>query len=82
MPVRQIASANTAEGGAVITPSNTVNQPVPFRAIWVGTGGNIDLFFSDGTSVVFSSVPAGMFAVGGLRVNAAGTTAANLVAVY
>jgi len=82
MAVRQIASANTAEGAVVITPSDTANQPIPFRAVWVGTGGNISMFFSDGTSVVFNSVPAGMFAVGGLRVNATGTTAASLVAVY
>lgn len=82
MPTPQTASANTAEGAAPVTPSDTVNQPVRFRALWVGVGGNISVFFADGTSVVFVGVPVGMFPVGGLRVNATGTTAASLVAVY
>ena len=82
MPTAQTASPNTAEGAAAVTPSDTVNQPVRFRALWVGVGGNVSVFFADGTSVVFAGVPAGMFPVGGLRVNATGTTASSLVAVY
>lgn len=82
MPVPQSASANTAEGAAPVTPSDSVNQPVRFRALWVGIAGNISLFFADNTSVVFVGVPIGMFPVGGLRVNLTNTTAASLVAVY
>lgn len=82
MPTIQTASPNTAEGAAVVTPSDTVNQTVRFRALWVGVTGNISLFFADGTSVVFVAVPVGVFPIGALRVNATGTTAASIVAVY
>ncbi len=82
MPVRQTASANTGESAATITPSDTVAQTVPFRAIWVGVAGNISLAFSDGTSATFVGVPVGMFPMGGIRVNATATTATTMVAIY
>ena len=83
MPVQQTASPNTAENAATVTPHDSTNQPVPFRALWVGTGGAVNIVFSDGTTALFVGVPAGsMLPVGGVRVNVTGTTAANIVAVY
>lgn len=82
MPSRQVASPNTAEVTVAVTPSDTVAQPVPFRALWVGAAGNISITFGDGTSFTFVGVPAGFFPHGGVRVNATGTTAASIGAVY
>lgn len=83
MPVQQTASPNTAESAATVTPSDTVDQPVPFRALWIGVGGNVSINFGDRTSVTFVGVPAGsMLPVGGVRVNATNTTASSIVAVY
>jgi hypothetical protein len=82
MPAQLSASPNTAEGAAAVTPSDTVVQAVPFRALWIGVTGDVSIFFRDGTSYTFKNVPVGMFAVGGLRVNATGTTATLIGAVY
>lgn len=82
MPVPQIASANTGEVTAAVTPSDSVNQPVRFRALWIGVAGNVSITFSDGTSFTFVGVPIGMFPHGGVRVNATGTTASSIGAVY
>lgn len=82
MPTFQIASPNTAECTVAVTPSDTVNQPVPFRALWVGVAGNISIQFFDDTSFTFLNVPVGFFPHGGARVNATGTTATSLGATY
>lgn len=77
------ASANTAETAVVVTPSDTVVQPVPFRALWIGSSGNVNVQFRDGTSATFVGVGSGyMLPVGGLRVNSTGTTATSILAVY
>ena len=83
MPNRLAASPNTSEAAVAVTPSNSQNQPVPFRALWVGTGGDVSITFTDGTTAVFKNVPGG-FALpqGGARVNATGTTASDLLAMY
>lgn len=76
-------SANTAQTAVAVTPSDTGNQPVPFRALWVGGAGNVSIQFADGTSALFSGVSAGyMLAVGGVRVNSTNTTATLMLAVY
>lgn len=82
MPSRQVASPNTAEAAVTVTPSDVTNQPVPFRALWVGVAGNLSITFNDGTSFTFVGVPVGFFPCGGVRVNATGTTAASLGAMY
>lgn len=82
MPSRQTANPNTAEVTVAVTPSDTVNQAVPFRALWVGVSGDISITFGDGTTFVFVGVPNGFFAHGGVRVNALGTTALSIGASY
>jgi hypothetical protein len=77
------ASPNTAINAATVTPSDTNYQAVPFRALWVGGAGNVAIVMSDGSVVTFTGVAAGyMLPVGGVRVNATGTTATAIVAVY
>jgi hypothetical protein len=53
----------------------------------MGTTGNLTIVpagdtSASGTGVLFSSVPVGWFPVQVRRVNATGTTATNIVAVY
>lgn len=76
-------SPDTAAFAAAVVPDNANNQAVPFRALWVGGAGNVTILMPDGSVVTFSGVPAGsMLPVGGVRVNATGTTATLIVAVY
>lgn len=77
-----------ADEYSVITPSDTVNLVKETRAIYVGAPGNISIVPNvglgrAGTAVLFVSVPVGTtLVVSALRINATGTTAANLVALY
>lgn len=82
MVTRVIASPNTAEGAVAAALSDTVAQTVPFRALWIGTTGDVSVGFSDGTSYTFKNVPVGMLPVGGIRVNNTNTTALNIGCVY
>lgn len=82
MPRPQLPNPNTAEVTVAVAPSDTVSSAVPFRALWIGVGGNLSISFYDGTSFVFQNVVAGFFPHGGVRVNATGTTASAIGAVY
>lgn len=67
----------------LITPSDTVNLPVPPDAIKVGgTGGNITMLMPNGETVVFA-VAAGdtQFVNQPVRVLSTGTTATTLTAI-
>ena len=76
-------SPNTAQTAVAVTPSDGTNQAVPFRALWIGGTGNVNIAFADGTNAIFTAVPTGyMLAVGGVRVNATSTTATSILAVY
>lgn len=61
-----------------VIPSDTVPHP-PFRALWVGTPGDVCLVTRRGSSVIVKNVPTGWLDVSGLQVKATGTTAANLL---
>lgn len=71
-------------GGAVaVTPDNSNDLAIPARALYVGTGGNINLDTAQGDTVVFTSVPSGsILPVRAKRVRATSTTASNIVALY
>lgn len=75
---------NYKGGVAVVTsdvPAGNLSRGV-CQAIYVGVSGNISLFMEDGTSISLLSVPIGLLPVRALRVNATGTTATNMVALY
>lgn len=42
-----------------ITPHDTTALAAVTRAIWVGTGGDLEVITAKGTTVVFTSVPSG-----------------------
>lgn len=70
-----------ASAGAV-TPNNVTNLPATTKALWVGGAGAISVEIG-GATVVFAAVPAGTrLPIAVTRVNATGTTATNIVALY
>lgn len=72
-----------ADWAAAVTPSDSTNFTFIPRALYIGTGGNISCFFSDGTSVTFTNVVSGtILPIRVRRVNATSTTASNIVALY
>lgn len=67
----------------VVSPSDTDNftKFSHCRRIYVGTGGDVSLHCIDDTDVVIPDVPSGFYIdCYATRVNAAGTTAAGMVA--
>lgn len=68
---------------AAVTASDSVNLSSVARAIYVGTGGNVAAVMPDDSVVTFSNVQSGqILPVRVKRVNAANTTASNIVALY
>lgn len=66
-----------------VTPSDATNQAGgKFDALYVGGAGNVTMVVG-GTAIAFNGLPVGTtLNLGGTRVNATGTTATNLVALY
>lgn len=74
-------------GSVAHTPSDSVdvaftNGNKIARAMYVGTSGDITLVNGEGNTVLFSNVPVGILDVGFTRVNATGTTASDIVALW
>ena len=60
----------------VITPSDTTKYDPPFRALYVGTGGDVSLTDTKGSTTVWKNVPDGFYVLSsGIRVNTETTTA-------
>jgi hypothetical protein len=76
-------SSQPATGGSAVTPSDTVSLSGTSRAIYVGGAGNISALMSNGQTVTFTAVPIGTYlTICVQRINATGTTATNLVALF
>lgn len=70
-------------GTFLISPSDTVDFDFYVRKIYVGGTGNLVLVNPDGTTTLFSTIPAGtQLDVCARRVNATSTTATTLVGYY
>ena len=66
-----------------ITTSDSVDFTNSFRAIYVGTAGDVVIVALDGTAVTYKNAVAGsVIPMRGKRVNATNTTASNLVGIY
>lgn len=72
-----------ALGYYAITPSDTTDEAVDFRGIYVGVTGNVVVVPRTGSAVTFVGAQAGsIIPVRGKRVNSTSTTATNLVGLY
>lgn len=72
-----------AQNAAAVTPHDTNELTNWSRGLYVGTTGNIVVYFIDSsTSVTLSNVPVGFYPWGVKRVLATGTTASNIVAMW
>lgn len=65
-----------------VTPSDSTDLTVTSRALYVGAGGDLRVTTAAGSVVTFVNVPEGMLPMRVSRVHAAGTTAADIVAVW
>ena len=77
-------ATHTATVCTAVTPNDSTDLTLgTCRAIYVGSGGAISIVDGAGTTVVFSGVVAGsILPVQTARINATGTTATSLVALY
>jgi len=76
-------SAKPHRDGFAVTPSDTLDLPFLAAGLWVGGVGAVTLVTPYGTTLTFTAVPAGTFLpMCASRVNATGTTATLLVALY
>lgn len=66
-----------------VTPSDTIDDPNgPFKAIFVGVGGDIVFVGLDNVAVTFKNTISGsILPMIGRRINSTNTTATNLVAL-
>lgn len=72
-----------ARDAAAIVPNDSINLAAMPRAIYVGQGGNVSAVMAGGQVIAFQNVPSGaMLPVRVSRVNATGTTAGALIALW
>lgn len=65
-----------------VTPSDSTDLPNAAMALYVGTGGNIQLTTMGGTTLTFSNVQGGSYLnVQTRRVWSTSTTASNIIAL-
>lgn len=65
-----------------VTPHDSNNLPAGCRGLYVAVAGHLVLVGYDDVAVTFSNVPVGVLPCGPKRVNATGTTATGIVAIY
>lgn len=72
------------ESAVAVTPHDSTDLPFCSRGLWIGGAGNISVqMLTTGTAIVFTGIPAGTWMPLRVhRVNATGTTATSIVAVY
>jgi hypothetical protein len=77
--------SDPAFGAVVITPADgtDIANPGNVRALYIGGGGNLNVDMADGTTVLFSNVPAGsIIPIRVKRVRNTSTTATLILALY
>lgn len=78
---RSADSTSPAHGAFPVTPSDVGFIPV-CRALYIGGTGNLTVRMADDHTVLFTAVPVGIFPIQVDQVQATGTTATNIVALY
>ena len=72
-----------AENAAAVTPNDTNELDYATTALYIGGAGNVTVRMLMGGTVTFAAVPAGtQLRIRAKGVNATGTTATNIVALY
>ncbi|OYX42426.1 MAG: hypothetical protein B7Z02_12015 [Rhodobacterales bacterium 32-67-9] len=72
-----------ARDAQAVVPNDAADLPMLPRAIFVGQTGNVSARLAGGQSVVFESVQAGsILPIRARGINATGTTAAGIVALW
>ena len=73
----------SAYDAVAVTPHDSTNfAEGTAKALYVGTSGNITLITAAGKTALFANVPIGFFPVQCSRVNATGTAATDILALY
>lgn len=73
----------TAPHGALVTPSNSVDIDGDVVALYVGTGGTVQVVAENGDVLPHVNVPdGGIIQFAAKRVNLTGTTASDIVAYF
>ena len=72
-----------ARDAIVVVPNDTTDLAILPRAFFIGQTGDVSARLAGGQTVVFRNVQAGsLLPVRAARVNATGTTAADIVALW
>lgn len=72
-----------AASAAVVTPSDSTPLATDSRSLYVGTGGNLTIVTSGGSTVPLVNLPSGSWVPFRVhQVMATGTTASNIVAMW
>ena len=74
--------SDPATSYAALTPSDTTDEGTQFRGLYIGVSGDVVVVGPNDSAVTFANVPVGVLPVVGKRVNATGTTASSIVALY
>lgn len=79
-----MADFSPADKGFAVTPSDSVNfAQGQCRGIYVGVAGDVVVVHTDGSTVTYKSLAAGIVhPIRAYRINATSTTATNMVALY
>ena len=73
----------TATQAVAVTPSDSVNIGNGGAPLfYIGVSGDVTLVTKDGGTVTYKAVPVGYLFQAATRINATGTTATNILAVY
>ena len=76
-------SSTGATYGVAVTPSDSVSLSLVCSALYIGAAGTVAVVQADGTVVSFVGALAGsIIPIQCKRVNATGTTASSIVALY
>ncbi len=77
-----VGTTSPASIAEAVTPSDSTDLTNVSRALWIGGAGNISVIMANGSTVLFSGVPAGtLLPLRVSRVRSTSTTATLIVAI-
>lgn len=79
----QASITGPISNGAAVTPSDSTDLATSSRAIWVGTGGDVNLTTVENATVLLKNVPSGsLIPIRAARIRLTSTTATDIVALW